>query len=60
MIAVYLGVWLLTMLGIGNPDPQFLGIPRWYWWSALVIVFLTVVNAWFVSALWPQRGEDDA
>lgn len=55
---VYLAIWLLTMLGVRSAEPQWFGIPRWYWMSGLLILLMIPVNLLFARLAWPQPPDD--
>ncbi|WP_457387436.1 hypothetical protein [Thermostichus sp. OS-CIW-31] len=49
-------LWLLTWVGSRSAQPQFLGIPAWYWGAGLAVLLLVPLNLYIVRVCWP--GDD--
>ncbi|PIK84651.1 hypothetical protein SYN63AY4M2_08970 [Synechococcus sp. 63AY4M2] len=49
-------LWLLTWVGSRSAQPQFLGIPAWYWLAGLAVLLLVPLNFYIVRVCWP--GDD--
>ena len=54
-IALYVGLYALTLVGVRQGEPRLWGIPAWYLWAGFVLVLLVALNIWFVRYCWPKE-----
>ncbi|MDZ7705991.1 MAG: hypothetical protein U5L04_16075 [Trueperaceae bacterium] len=54
-VALYIGLYVLTLIGVGQGEPRLWGIPAWYLWAGSVLVLLVALNVWFVRYCWPSE-----
>lgn len=54
-VALYIGLYALTLIGVRQGEPRLWGIPVWYLWAGFVLVLLVALNVWFVRYCWPTE-----
>ncbi len=55
LLACYVGLYALTLIGIRQDAPRLWGLPLWYVWTGIVLVLLVPLNLWFVRSAWPSE-----
>ncbi|GAB4215231.1 MAG: hypothetical protein OHK0012_14940 [Synechococcales cyanobacterium] len=58
LMALYPLLWMLTWIGIGDPQPQVFGIPLWYLRAGGILLLLIPLNGLVVRLCWPGRSDD--